>query len=163
MYSDEFPAGIDLAVLVSLAGRAVERSVGEALHAAGLDGLRTGHGFVIQRLIERSATAGEMAAAIGVSQQSVSRSLAELTAGGYVASHRDPADQRRRLQHLTDRGRTAVEQTRAVRGQIVADLRARVGDDDLAAAERVVHALLDVLGALPEIRDRAVRPGDGVV
>jgi len=151
---------LDLVAAVSLAGKAADAEGLTALRAAGLTGLRVGHGYVVQRLIDGPDTIGEIARQLGVSQQSVSRSIGELTVAGYVRAVEDPVDRRRRLQELTERGRQAVAVSRRARAELVARLEAEVGARDLGVASAVVVRLLQVLGVDDDIRRRAVRPGD---
>jgi DNA-binding MarR family transcriptional regulator len=151
---------MDLAVGVSLAGKAVDAAVIAGLREARLAGLRVGHGYVVQRLIAGPGTIGEIAVALGVSQQSVSRSVGELAAAGYVRARADPGDRRRRLQELTPAGRRAVEVSRQVRRDLQARLEARIGADDVAVAARVMVELLDLLGLGDDVRHRTVAPDD---
>ena len=55
-------------------------------------------------------TQRELAASIGVEDQTMSRTLDRLERSGYVERHRDPADRRRVLVTLTGTGRTACHE-----------------------------------------------------
>jgi DNA-binding MarR family transcriptional regulator len=57
---------------------------------------------------------GEIAEALRITQPGATRSVAELTKLGLVKSEAPPDDQRRRVITLTDAGRAAVEQGKAV-------------------------------------------------
>lgn len=59
---------IGLAQSLSLLGYAVDGHVLTRLREAGLGGLRVGHGYVVQRLVEGPSTVGEIAASLGVTQ-----------------------------------------------------------------------------------------------
>jgi DNA-binding MarR family transcriptional regulator len=117
---------------------------------------------VIQRLVDGPGSIGDIAATLGVTQQSVSRSIAELTSGGYITSKQDPADGRRRLQQLTTRGRAAIDVTRRFRAGLVTRLRAQAGDDPVDAAEHALMVLIDLLGATASIQQRAARPAEPI-
>ncbi len=149
---------IDVPALLSLLGTAVDALVLRALADAGLHGLRHGHGYVVQRLLVAPATATEMAAAMGVSQQAVSKSVAELTRLGYVQVRAGEGDRRRRPAELTERGRQAVEVARRARQAFAADLAVAAGDADLAATARVLTAGLEIAGQADAVRRRAVPP-----
>lgn len=151
-------ADLDLATWLSLVGAAVDAHVVESLHAAGLDGLRPGHGYVVQRLINGPATVGDIAAALAVSQQAVSKSVRELVALGYAEQREDPADRRRRPVRLTRRGLRAVDVARRTRADLATTVAARVGAVDVSAALRVARATAEVLGTGDRVRRRAVAP-----
>src|SRR5690348_12671737 len=113
---------VDLLSALSLAGAAVDRHVLDELHARGFAELRPRHGYVVQRLLVAPQTATELAAALGVTQQAVSKLAGELLAAGYVQRTDDERDARRRPLALTERGEEAVAAARAAR----ADLESRV-------------------------------------
>jgi DNA-binding MarR family transcriptional regulator len=152
------PPELDLATWLSLAGAAVDAHVLDSLHVAGLTGLRPGHGFVVQRLVDGPATVGEIATTLAVSQQAVSKTVRELVDLGYAEQREDPADRRRRPVRLTRRGRRAVLVARQARASVAAEVAARVGDDDVSAALRVARETADVLGIAGRVRRRAVAP-----
>src|SRR4051794_10234323 len=72
---------LDLSSALTLLGDRVSGAVLEALHGTGL---RHGHGYLVQRLLVAPATATELAADLGISQQAVSKTLKELLALGIV-------------------------------------------------------------------------------
>ena len=71
--SEVNPAELDLPTLVSLAGAAANQHLLRRLHEDGYPGVRTSHGYVIQNLIERTPTVGELAGRLGVTQQAASK------------------------------------------------------------------------------------------
>jgi MarR family transcriptional regulator, organic hydroperoxide resistance regulator len=72
-------------------------------------------GRVLILLIERrTATVGELAEALRITQRSVSQTLRSLQAAELIASERDPRDPRRRIQRLTKAGLALVEKARPV-------------------------------------------------
>jgi DNA-binding MarR family transcriptional regulator len=151
-------ADLDLPSLVSLLAGVLNDHVLTVLDTAGLPGLRVTHGYVVQRLLGGPRTASQIAAELGVSQQAVSKWIAELHALGYVTITVDPADRRRRSAGLTGRGRRAVEVTRETRADLEARLRSTSGADDVDATRRVLADALDLLGATDAVRSRRVRP-----
>jgi DNA-binding MarR family transcriptional regulator len=159
--SREDPPELDLAVVVSLLGAAVDDAVLRALSEAGLTGLRQGHGYLVQRLLVGPATATEIARDVGVSQQAVSKALKELLDLGYVAPVADADDRRRRPMALTARGRRAVEVGRRARAGIDERLRGAVGPERFEDARSVLLAGLDVLELRDRVRRRSIRPPGG--
>ncbi|HET7902489.1 MAG TPA: MarR family winged helix-turn-helix transcriptional regulator [Candidatus Nanopelagicales bacterium] len=147
---------LDLPTAVSLVGAAVDRRVLESLSAAGLHGLRTGHGHVIQRLIAGPSTVGEIADAVGVTQQAVSKTVKELVLLGYVEQSQDPSDRRRRPLALTPAGRRAVTTARRSRTALQDELAAAVPARDLAAAGRVLRQLARALDLDDQVARRSV-------
>jgi DNA-binding MarR family transcriptional regulator len=152
---------LDLVAALSLVGAAVDGHVLRALREAGLAGLTVGHGYVVQRLLAGPATASEMAAALGVTQQATSKTVAELVRLGYARQTGDPADRRRRPVELTEAGHRAVEVAREVRAGLERRLADAVGEESLGVARDVVGAALDLLGLTPEVRRRSVPPPPG--
>jgi DNA-binding MarR family transcriptional regulator len=149
---------IDLATSLALVGAAVDDAVLEALREAGLHGLRRGHGFVVQRLVEGPETVGVIASGLGVSQQAVSKSVRELVELGYVEQREDPADRRRRPVRLTRRGRRAVSVARGARARITDELVARCGPRQVGAALVVLREAADLLGRTEQLRSRIAPP-----
>lgn len=147
---------LDLPTLVSLVGAAVDRRVLDSLTAAGIHGLRTGHGYVIQRLVAGPSTVSEIGKAVGVSQQAVSKIVHELVALGYVESSTDPSDRRRHPLVLTARGRIAVATAREGRMTLHDEVIEQVTSRDLAAARRVLSQLAAQLGLDEEVARRSV-------
>lgn len=147
---------LDFVSAVSLLGPATDRWTLDALERAGLSGLRTPHGYLIQRLLVREHTVTDLATALGVSQQAVSKVAAELVADGYLVRLTDERDRRRQPLALTERGRTAVDTARLSRVELVNKLVAAVGADEIEAARGVLIACLTELGLWDDIHQRSV-------
>ena len=99
---------------------------------AGPNQLGASHTAVLGRLLEGSSTASELARAEGMRPQSMSETIAELTAAGLVSGAPDPADGRRTLISLTKAGWEAVRVSRTERQDWLAHLVAA----KLSTAER---------------------------
>jgi DNA-binding MarR family transcriptional regulator len=149
---------LDLGLAALFAGQALADAVRDRLEARGYAGLRVSHGFLVQRLIAGEQSIAALAAPLGVTQQAVSKTVAELERLGYVRRRADPRDRRVRLVALTDRGRSAVAAAREERAAVEAELRERIGPRRVAAATRVMREVLDLHGATPAVRTRRVRP-----
>lgn len=155
------PTDLDVATLAFLAGSAANDWLLERIRAAGHPQLRHSHGYVFQRLLHSTPTIGELAAALGVTQQAASKSTSELEELGYVRRRGDVADRRATRIELTERGREAVEVARRVRQQLDKDIRRRVGGASADESRRVLAALLALVGGEARVRARSVRPPAG--
>jgi DNA-binding MarR family transcriptional regulator len=151
-------ADLDLSLAALFAGYALNDELQRRVQAAGFDGLRFSHGFLIQHLVEEGRPIGELAGLMGVTQQAVSKTVRELEGLGYVERRAGDSDARVRVVTLTERGRSALETTRAQRRNVVDELREEFGEDRLDAATSLLRDVLRAQRALPDIRRRRVRP-----
>jgi DNA-binding MarR family transcriptional regulator len=149
---------LDLTLASLFAGQALTEEVRRRVHARGFSGLRTGHGYLVQRLVEGEQPVGALARDLGVTQQAVSKTVAELERLGYAERRPGPGDARVRLVGLTARGVDAVEAARAARAEVVAELRERLGPRRVDAAARVLREVIDLHGGGAAVRGRRVRP-----
>jgi DNA-binding MarR family transcriptional regulator len=151
------PNALDLLQLAQFAGMAANQAVRARLEAKGFEGLRDSHGFIVQHLLRAPQSISELAVQLGITQQAVSKSVAELARNGYVQNARSD-DARVRKLRLSPRGRAAVQAARACRRELDAELRAMSGEAAYAHAKQVLLAALERLDALEPIRQRKVRP-----
>jgi DNA-binding MarR family transcriptional regulator len=106
------------------------------------------HGSVLGRLDRGGvASIGDLASAERVRPQSMTQTIADLEAVGLVARHPDPADGRRILIELTDRGRRALAEDRAQREGWLAEA---IAEDLTPAERRVLARALPLLERLAE-------------
>src|SRR5665213_3222628 len=105
-------------------------------------------GSVLGRLDRHGpASIGELAEAERVRSQSMTQTVGDLEADGLIARHADPADGRRTLIELTERGRlTLAEDRRRREGWIAAAVEA-----DLTARER--RLLADAVALLARLAE----------
>lgn len=151
---------LDLTLAALFAGYALNDEVQRRLHAAGFEGLRFSHGFLVQHLVAGERTVGELAELMGVTQQAVSKTVGELETLGYLDRRARAGDARVRLVALTQKGRRAIETVRAARAEVVAELRSELGPRRVDAATALLRDVLRAQGAMPDIRRRRVRlPG----
>ena len=104
------------------------------------------HGMVLARL-ERDgpATTSSLAAAERVRPQSMSQTVADLSAAGLVERTPDPTDGRRILIEITERGRETLEEDRARRdGWLASAIEADLTPEEqeiLRQAIEILHRL----------------------
>jgi DNA-binding MarR family transcriptional regulator len=99
----------DLGVLLLDAYAVLETRVAAALVDAGYGDIRPAHSSAFQQLNATGATVTSMAAGAGVTKQHMSQLVRELSTLGYLRRAADPADRRRTLITLTERGAEAAE------------------------------------------------------
>ena len=91
-----------------------------------------------------------------ISKQAAGQLVDALVVRGYLERQVDPADRRRLVVRLTERGTEAAAVQGRARDAIDTRLAARVGADDIAAARRVLSALIDIA---IEAREKAAASG----
>lgn len=150
------PAALDLGYLGSFLGLRIDELVLAELHAAGFAGIRTSHGYVFQHLVEEPRAITELAERMEVTQQAASKVVAELVELG-VVELRPGSDRRSKLVALSTSGTACVAKARAARAKIAAKIDRKCGRD-VAIAKRVLADALELVGGVPNVRARRVRP-----
>ncbi|MEU3605122.1 MarR family winged helix-turn-helix transcriptional regulator [Streptomyces sp. NPDC035033] len=107
----------------------------DRLAAEGHPDLRPAHGFALQAIGLRGATASEIGRRLGISKQAAGKTVDRLLALGYAERADDPADARRKLVHLTPRGLDALARSAAVFDELRAEWSAVLGADRVRALE----------------------------
>ena len=102
------PAEADLSLALLFAGWAQADELQRRLAAGGHGDLRFADGLLFQHLVAGPETMRALAGRLEVTQQAVSKSVADLERRGYVPRARDPDDARARLVALTPRGEGAI-------------------------------------------------------
>jgi DNA-binding MarR family transcriptional regulator len=151
------PTDLDLGHLALFVGLAVNDAVLAALAKAGHAALRTSHGFVFQHLVDGERRIGELAERQGVTQQAISKAIAELEGLGYVERTTDATDARLRLVRLSKRGHDAVAASRRARATVEKKLVASLGAAAVAETRAHLARALDLLGGSEAVRGRRVR------
>jgi DNA-binding MarR family transcriptional regulator len=155
---DYDPSEADLSLASLFAGWALADELQRRLAADGLGDLRFADGLLFQHLVGGPRTIGALADRLEVTQQAVSKSVADLERRGYVDRTPDPDDARARRVALTDRGRAAIAGGRRHRAAIDAELAERLGPRRIEGARRVLMDVVRDLGADTAVRGRRVRP-----
>ncbi len=149
---------LDVTLLSLFAGWAAADDIRQRLESKGFEGIRFGDGLIFQHLVGADRTITELAARMEVTQQAASKAVADLQRRGWVALNVDPADARARRVALSERGLAAVEASRTVRAELVAELTAECGTADLTAARRVLSTMIGRVGGDIAVRSRRVMP-----
>lgn len=148
----------DLSLAATFAGWAMADELQARLGAEGFADLRFADGVMFQHLVGAERTIGELAERLGVTQQAVSKAVADLERRGYVTRRADRDDGRVRRIALSDRGAAAVERGRVLRAAIVQELAAALGPRRVEAARTLLVEVVRALGADAAVRGRRVRP-----
>ena len=140
-------AGPDQVVIPALL-RAARGSYGhairDALAAAGFDNVPRNGAYVLGGMANHGGTAPGLIRELGISKQAASQLIDTLVLRGYLDRRGDPADRRRVLLDLTERGRAAAGAVRSGVLAVDAELAERVCVDDIAAMRRGLEALCDI-------------------
>lgn len=126
--------------------RALDRAGFDDIPANGLyviGGLALGAGDVPLSALIRD---------LRISKQAAGQLVDTLVMRGYLERQADPDDRRRVVLRLTERGTYAAAVQGKARDAVDAKLAARLSADDIAAARRVLSALIDIA---IEARERA--------
>ncbi len=149
----------DLAILLTGAGRIVADRLGEAVERAGVGDMRSAFGFVIRALSDDERSLTELAELLGVTKQAAIKVVDQMEALGYIDRIPDPADRRSKRLRLTPKAHDVRRAALAASRRLERELRADLGDDDVAAMRRALTRLLERHGALDDAvasRSRAV-------
>jgi DNA-binding MarR family transcriptional regulator len=101
-------SGAELALRLFGAFRSLVDDLHEELARRGHPAVRPAHGFALQAIGARGATASELGARLGVSKQAAGKTVDGLASLGYVERTADPGDARRKVVVLTAAGREVL-------------------------------------------------------
>lgn len=146
---------LDLGYLGFFLGSRVNELVVESLAAAGFERAKQSHGYVVQHLIEEDRTITELASRMEVTQQAVSKVIAEMVSLGIVDSVVGE-DRRARRIRLSKRGWESVRLARRKRRQVEARLIRKLGKSYDRARGILITCLVE-LGAIGRIESRRIR------
>jgi len=149
---------LDVGQLGQFVGLCFDREVLAALERAGFAEVCSSHGYVVQRLLEGPHSVSALARQLGVTQQAVSKQVAEMTALGLVEPAAPGTDARERRVQLSKRGHACVARSRQTRKKVSRRLEAALGVKALADLERTLTRALTALGGMDAVQRRRVRP-----
>jgi DNA-binding MarR family transcriptional regulator len=150
--------GPDFGILLVLAARAYADDVNGRLAAEGFPAMRAGFGFMFRAIQDGEPTPTELAVRLGVSKQAVGKVLDEMEQRGFVERHADRSDRRARRVRLTAHGRAASQTALRLSHEIEGDLRAHVGDEQVAALRAALLAYVESHGGGEDAAARRARP-----
>jgi DNA-binding MarR family transcriptional regulator len=113
--------GFELPLLLLQGFRVLIDALHTELAEQGHPDIRPVHGFVMQAVGARGTTAVELARRLGVTKQAAAKHIEALERIGYVRRDDDPADARRKIVRLTERGMDSLVRS----ARIFDDLRDR--------------------------------------
>jgi len=141
--------------LAQFVGTFANAQVLRDMKRAGYGDLRESHGYLVQHLLRGPHSVGQLAKLLDISQQAVSKSVAELTAGGYLELA--PADDARvRSVRLSRRGHAAVLMARRSRARLEARLARRIGRRKFAELRAILLEVLAELEGVEPVEGRRV-------
>jgi DNA-binding MarR family transcriptional regulator len=149
------PGALGLSHLAQFVGAFVNRQVLGEMQRAGFGDLRESHGYLVQHLLRGPHSVGQLAKLLGVSQQAVSKTVAELTSAGYLEVV-PGEDARVRLVQLSARGQASVQAARRFRERVEVRLKRRLGERRARQLHASLLELLDELGGLEQVAARRV-------
>jgi DNA-binding MarR family transcriptional regulator len=148
----------DFAILMTAASRCVADGLLDAMAGAGLDEVRSNHGFVIRALADGGLSLTELAGRLGVSKQAALKVVDDMERRGLVERAASTTDRRSKTLRLTDRGRAVRKTALATSRRMERELRAELGPDDVDAARRVLERFVERSGGIEEARAGRARP-----
>jgi DNA-binding MarR family transcriptional regulator len=161
--AQDFPIDVrELAVthLAHFVGAFANQHVLSEMKRAGFGDLRESHGFLVQHLLRGPHSVGELSRLMGVSQQAVSKTVAELTRSGYLETQAGD-DARVRLLRLSERGHASVLASRRIREKLERRLSDKLGAKKLAALRASLCDALQALGGTAAVQGRRVPLSSG--
>ena len=152
------PDQADLSLASLFAGWALADELQRRLAADGFGDLRFADGLVFQHLVGGPMTIGALAERLEVTQQAVSKSVADLERRGYVRAQRRPGRRPRPARRAHRARRGGDRGGRRHRAAIAAELAERLGPRRVEGARRLLLDVMADLGADTAVRGRRVRP-----
>jgi DNA-binding MarR family transcriptional regulator len=133
---------VSLPALLRGAWSAYGSAVSRALAGVGCDDVPRNGSFVISAIAHSGAPLSAIIAHLGVSKQAAGQLVDALVLRGYLERSVDPADRRRLVITLTDRGQAAAAVIRSAVHGLDAALEARVGAEYVAHTQVALAALV---------------------
>jgi DNA-binding MarR family transcriptional regulator len=138
---DGAATGYELPLLLLAGFRELVDGLHEELTRQGHPHARPLHGFVFQAIGPEGTTASRLGRRLGVSKQAAGKTIEALERLGYVERVADPADGRRKLVRLTDRGVDVLHRSARIFAELRAGWEAALGAERLAALEDDLRAV----------------------
>jgi DNA-binding MarR family transcriptional regulator len=134
-------SGAELALRLFGAFRSLVDDLHDELARRGHPAVRPAHGFALQAIGARGATASELGARLGVSKQAAGKTVDTLAALGYVERTADPGDARRKIVVLTESGREVLSLSFEIFERLRGERERAVGAARMREAEAALRSL----------------------
>lgn len=138
----EDPRGFELPLLLFAGFRTLIDRLHAELARQGHPDVRPVHGFAMQAIGARGASASDVGRRLGVSKQAAGKTVDRLIALGYAERTDDPTDARRKLVRLTPHGVDALRRSAAIFEELHAQWAAEIGARRLRAMEDDLRAVV---------------------
>ncbi|MCD2195684.1 MarR family transcriptional regulator [Actinomycetospora endophytica] len=139
-------SGAELAFRLFGAFRSLVDDLHDELARRGHPAVRPAHGFALQAIGARGATATELGVRLGVSKQAAGKTVDGLAALGYVERTADPTDARRKIVVVTPAGREVLRLSVEIFERLRAERERDVGVTRMREMEAALRGL-DSAGA----------------
>jgi DNA-binding MarR family transcriptional regulator len=135
------PPGFEIPLRLLLGFRVLIDELHAELARQGHPGLRPMHGFVLQAIGSRGTTAVELGRRLGISKQAAGKTVDTLEHLGYVERGSDPADARRKIVRLTERGVDSLVRSARIFDDLRGGWAKTLGEERLRALETDLRAV----------------------
>lgn len=139
---EEEGPGFELPLLLFAGFRTLIDRLHAELARQGHPDVRPAHGFAMQAIGLRGASASEVGRRLGVSKQAAGKTIDRLITLGYAERTDDPADARRKLVRLTPHGIDALRRSAAIFEELHAEWATSLGTRRLRALESDLRAVV---------------------
>jgi DNA-binding MarR family transcriptional regulator len=143
---DAEPPGFELPLLLFAGFRSLIDQLHAELAEQGHPDVRPVHGFALQAVGVRGASASEIGRRLGVSKQAAGKTVDRLAALGYVERADDPDDARRKLIRLTPRGLDVLDRSARIFDRLRERWVARLGAGRVAEIESSLRMVVPEAG-----------------
>ena len=140
------PPGFELPLLLFAGFRSLIDQLHAELARQGHPDLRPVHGFAMQAIGVRGATASEVGRRLGVSKQAAGKTVDRLARLGYVERVDDPRDGRTKLIRLTPHGIDSLTRSAEIFDRLRARWVAQLGDDTVRLIESSLRTVVPASG-----------------
>ncbi|GAA1033817.1 MarR family winged helix-turn-helix transcriptional regulator [Virgisporangium ochraceum] len=138
--------GFELPLLLFAGFRALIDQLHAELAERGHPDVRPAHGFAMQAIGVRGATASEIGRRLGVSKQAAGKTVGRLAELGYVERVDDPLDARRKLIRLTPHGIDSLTTSAAIFDRLRQRWSETLGADRLEQLESSLRTVVPDAG-----------------
>ena len=134
-------SGAELALRLFGTFRSLVDDLHDELARRGHPDVRPAHGFALQAIGPRGATASELATRLGVSKQAAGKTVDGLATLGYAERTADPRDARRKTVVVTPAGDEVLRLSAEIFEGLRAEWEAQVGSARMCELEEALRRL----------------------